>query len=94
MRVYNEELAACLRAAFSAREQEIGFGVGSKEYLFLANYADSPIIEGVLYIVDGENGTALDESGYEYPSNPDLEIDPWRPRRGQQARQCTCTDLQ
>jgi hypothetical protein len=70
-------LADALKDAFAQRLEQIAFGVREKEYLFIANYDDLPLVEGWLCAADDdEEWVSLDDNGDVYRGEEAPE--PWR----------------
>jgi hypothetical protein len=47
-------LIRSLRSAFDSKAEQIGFGMNEKEYLFVAEYDEWPLVKGMLFTADDE----------------------------------------
>jgi hypothetical protein len=73
-----ESLPHAIQTAFDNKLEQILFDIRGHEYMFLVNYDDAPLIEGILFVADDEAELwrAIDDSGEEYIG--ESEPEPWR----------------
>jgi hypothetical protein len=71
-----KSLPDSLRSAFDEGHDQICFGIGEQEYLFVAEYDDPPFVKGMLFVADDEPDIWIliadsgDEYAGEYPPEP------------------------
>jgi hypothetical protein len=75
-----ESLPSAIQTAFERSLEHISFSIREHEYMFIADYSEAPIIQGMLFVADDEAETwwAIADTGEEYIGDEDDPPEPWR----------------